>query len=116
MSVLFAVRLTYTAKSIQAMIKNPDDREAFARKMTERAGCRLFGWYAAPPSADNDGWESLVIYEAPDPETHFALLAAAQSSGAFATIKTMRLLTGEQFMQVLQGAEVTGWTMPGQSH
>lgn len=112
--MLFEVRLAYTTESMKAMIASPDDREAFARKMVEQVNGRLVGWYACPPTQDGGGWDSLVIYDVPNPDTHFALLSVAQATGAFTRIRTNRLLTSEEFMQATRRAsDIKGWRNPG---
>jgi uncharacterized protein with GYD domain len=110
----FAVRLTYTSQAIQSMMASPDDREAVARKMAENIGARIVAWFASPPSEGSEGgWKSLVIYDVPDADTHFALLSVAQASGGFSSIRTQRLLTNAQFMNALRKAsDIKGFTSP----
>ncbi len=98
---LYLYQLSYTAESLAAQIKDPQDRlEMAATPLIKKAGGKLiaggfsFGEYDV----------SLII-QAPDDETAAAVALAVGAGGAIRSSKTTKLLSGEQWVASLKKAK-----------
>ena len=91
---------TYTAESVAAQIREPQDRIEAVRPAIEALGGKvLAGGY---PFGEYD---VLAVYEAPDDTAAAAFALAIAAGGAVKSAKTTRLLTGQEWMESLRKAE-----------
>jgi len=97
---LYMYQASYTAESVAAQIKEPQDRIEAVRPSFEAAGAKiLVGGY---PLGESD---VLAVYEAPDDTTAAALALAIAAGGATRSAKTTRLLSGTEYMESLRKAQ-----------
>jgi uncharacterized protein with GYD domain len=97
---LYLYELSYTAESLAAQIKEPQDRlETAARPVLEAIGGKLLG--AGYSFGDKD---VVILYEAPDDESAAALAMAVAAGGAIKAAKTTKLLSGSQWVSALKKA------------
>ena len=97
---LYLYELSYTAESIAAQIKDPQDRlETAARPALEKVGGKLLGGGFA--FGDRD---VVMLCEAPDDESVAAVALAVAAGGAVRSAKTTKLLTGGQWVAALKKA------------
>jgi uncharacterized protein with GYD domain len=91
---------TYSSETWAHMIKNPGDRTAAVRKLTNALGASVESiyWMFGP----HDG---IVIADAPDSLSAAALSVAVGSSGAFKHLETHELFGQEQLSQMLARAK-----------
>lgn len=97
---IYIFQLAYTAESIAAQIKQPQDRlEVAARPVIEAVGGKLlaggfsFGEY-----------DVTVVYEAPDDVSAAAVALAVAGGGATKSGKTTKLLSGAEWVESLRKA------------
>jgi uncharacterized protein with GYD domain len=97
---LYLYQAAYNSESLSAQIANPQDRlEVAGRPAIEAVGGRMvaggfsFGEY-----------DIAVVYEAPDDVSAAALSVALGAGGAIRAARTTRLLSGAEWVQVLQRA------------
>jgi uncharacterized protein with GYD domain len=97
---LYMYEATYTAESVAAQIREPQDRIEAVRPAIEALGGKvLAGGY---PFGEYD---VLAVYEAPDDTAAAAFALAIAAGGAAKTAKTTRLLTGQEWMESLRKAQ-----------
>ncbi len=89
----------YTREAIQAMVKQPHDREAPVRKAVEAAGGKLLHAFVVLGSSD-----VVIIAEFPDDVSMVAVALAAAASGAVANGASTRLLTFAQYTDAMKKA------------
>ncbi len=97
---LYMLQAAYTAESLAAQIKNPQDRIEVTRPAVEAAGGKLvtggftFGDY-----------DVVIVYDAPDDTTAAGLALAVGSAGAVRATKTTKLLSGQEWIEALRKAQ-----------
>jgi uncharacterized protein with GYD domain len=97
---LYLYQAAYTAESLAAQIRNPQDRIEVVRPAFEAAGGRIIaGGY---PFGEYD---VLVIYEAPSDTAAAAIALAVGAGGAIRSGKTTRLLNGQEWTDALRQAQ-----------
>ena len=97
---LYMYQAGYTAESIAAQIKAPQDRIEVVRPAFEAIGGKILaGGY---PFGDYD---VVVIYEAPNDTAAASLALSVAAGGAVRSTKTTRLLSGAEWIAALQGAQ-----------
>jgi uncharacterized protein with GYD domain len=89
----------YTREAIQAMVKQPQDREAPVRKTIEAAGGKLLHAFVVLGASD-----VVVLCEFPDDVSMVAVGLAAAASGAVSNGATTKLLTFAQFAESMKKA------------
>jgi uncharacterized protein with GYD domain len=89
----------YTAAAINAMIDDPQDREAAARKLIESAGATMHSFFFCFGAED-----AMALIEAPDDTTMTALAMAIGASGAFSGGSTTKLMTSGQAQDAMRAA------------
>ena len=102
---LYLYELAYTAESLAAQIKNPQDRiEVAAKPVAQAVGGRIVtGGYSFGE------YDIVVIYEAPDDASAAAVALAVAAGGAVKAARTTKLLDGQQWVEALRKAQaVTG--------
>lgn len=96
----YIYELAYTAESIAAQLKDPQDRlETAARPVAEAAGGKLLGGGFAFGEYD-----VVILVEAPDDESMAAVALAIAAGGAVKAAKTTKLLSGPQYVASLKKA------------
>jgi uncharacterized protein with GYD domain len=97
---LYLYQAAYTAESIAAQIKEPQDRIEAVRPSLDALGAKILaGGY---PFGDYD---VLVIYEAADDTTAASVAMAVAAGGAVRSARTTRLLTGPEWVESLRKAQ-----------
>ena len=97
---LYLYELSYTAESMAAQIKNPQDRmETAALPLVEAVGGKLLG--GGFSFGDRD---VVILFEAPDDESAAAVSAAVAAGGAIRSARTTKLLSGSQWVAALSKA------------
>ena len=90
----------YSVESIQAMVQNPQDREAAARVLIETLGGKLHSMFFAFGSED-----IVAIIEVPDDKTAAATAMAVAAGGAFSSGATTKLMTTSEAMEAMGHAQ-----------
>ena len=97
---LYTYQAAYTAESMAAQIKDPQDRIEAVRPALEAVGAKiLVGGF---PFGEYD---VLVVYEAPDDTTAASVAMAIAAGGALRSSKTTRLLSGQEWTESLRKAQ-----------
>ncbi len=97
---LYMYQAAYTAESVAAQIKEPQDRVKVVTPALEALGAKiLMGGY---PFGEYD---VLAIYEAPDDTTAASVALAVAAGGAVKSAKTTRLLSGQEWIESLRKAQ-----------
>jgi uncharacterized protein with GYD domain len=97
---LYTYQAAYTAESMAAQIKEPQDRIEAVRPALEALGAKIqvggfpFGEY-----------DVLVVYEAADDTTAASVAMAIAAGGAIRSSKTTRLLSGQEWTESLRKAQ-----------
>jgi uncharacterized protein with GYD domain len=97
---VYLYQVAYTAESLAAQIKDPQDRIEVVRPMLEAAGGKLLA--SGYPFGEYDG---LLVFEAPDDTTAASIALVVGAGGAVKAAKTTRLLTGQEWIESLQKAQ-----------
>jgi len=97
---LYMYQASYTAESVAAQIKEPQDRIKVVTPAIEALGAKiLVGGY---PFGEYD---VLVVLEAPDDTTAASVALAVAAGGAVKSAKTTRLLSGQEWIESLRKAQ-----------
>lgn len=97
---LYMYQASYTPESLAVQIKSPQDRLEAVRPAFEGMGGKILaGGY---PLGEYD---VVVIYEAPDDIAAASLSLAVVAGGAVKSGKTTKLLTGQEYVAALKGAQ-----------
>ncbi len=94
---LYMYQASYTAKSMAAQLREPQDPVDVIRPALEEAGATLV--VAAFPFGEYD---VLVVYEAPDDMTAASVAMAVAAAGEVKSGKTTRLLSGQEWLESLR--------------
>jgi len=97
---LYLYRATYTAESLAAQIRAPQNRIEAVTPLYESVGARVLA--AGHPFGEDD---VLVVFEAPDDATAASLALTVGAGGAVSSAATTRLLTGDEWASSLQQAQ-----------
>ena len=98
---LYMYQASYTARSMAAQIKEPQDPVEAFRPTLEDLGAKLL--VAGFPFGDYD---VLVVYEAPDDMTAASVAMAIAAAGEVKSGKTTRLLSGQEWLEGLRKRHV----------
>ena len=98
----YLYQLAYTAESLAAQIKNPQDRlELVGKQIADTVGAKfLAGGFSFGK------YDVSVIVEAPDDVTMAAVALAIAAGGAVKVAKTTPLLSGSEWVAALKKAPV----------
>jgi uncharacterized protein with GYD domain len=97
---LYLYQAAYTAESLAAQIREPQDRIEAVRPALDAMGARILaGGY---PFGEYD---VLVLYEAPDDTTAASVALAVAAGGAVKSARTTRLLSGQEWIESLRKAQ-----------
>jgi uncharacterized protein with GYD domain len=98
---LYMYQASYTAKSMAAQLKEPEDPVAAIRLALEDVGAELV--VAGFPFGEYD---VLVVYESPDDVTAASVAMAVAAAGEVRSAKTTRLLSGQEWLESLRKRRV----------
>jgi uncharacterized protein with GYD domain len=105
---MYLTRFNYTPETWAMLIANPEDRRKAATSYIESVGGKLHGfWYAF---GSHDG---LTLWEAPDNVSMATVVLAIGAGGALSSVETTVMLSVEETMDALRGAQSVGYRMPG---
>ncbi len=90
----------YSPASIKAMVSEPQDREASARKLAESVGGKLHSFFFAFGQDD-----IVAILEVPNDEAAAALALTIGASGGFSGGATTKLMTAKEAMSAMSAAK-----------
>jgi len=101
---LYLYEAAYTAESLAAQIREPQDRlEVAAKPVAEAAGARvLAGGYCFGE------YDVLLIYEAPDDTAAASVALVVAAGGAVKAARTTKLLSGQEWIEALRKAQGIG--------
>ena len=94
---LYMYQASYTAKSMAAQLKDPQDPVEALRPTLEDLGAKIL--VAGFPFGEYD---LLVVYEAPDDMTAASVAMAVAAAGEVKSAKTTRLLSGPEWLESLR--------------
>ncbi|MGH3203770.1 MAG: GYD domain-containing protein [Streptosporangiaceae bacterium] len=94
---LYMYQASYTAKSMAAQLKDPQDPVEAIRPALEDLGAKIV--VAGFPFGEYD---LLVVYEAPDDMTAASVAMAVAAEGDVKSAKTTRLLSGQEWLESLR--------------
>ena len=94
---LYMYQASYTAKSMAAQLKEPQDPVEAIRPTLEDLGAKIL--VAGFPFGEYD---VLVVYEAPDDMTAASVAMAIAAAGEVKSAKTTRLLSGQEWLESLR--------------
>ena len=92
----YLYQITYSKEAIKAMVTNPTDREAAARKLIEALGGKLHHLFFAFGQYD-----VICLAEAPDDKVMLACAAAVASAGTVSGSSTIKLMTSSDAMAAM---------------
>jgi uncharacterized protein with GYD domain len=94
---LYMYQASYTAKSMAAQLKEPQDPVEVIKPALEEVGATIL--VAAFPFGEYD---LLIVYEAPDDMTAASVAMAVAAAGDVKSGKTTRLLSGQEWLESLR--------------
>ena len=97
---LYLYQAAYTAESVAAQIKEPQDRIEAVRPALEAMGARIVA--AGFSFGEHD---VAVVYEAADDTTAASVALAIAAGGAVRSGRTTRLLSGQEWIDSLRKAQ-----------
>src|SRR5262245_8442595 len=104
---LYLIRFGYTPEEWAKTIKEPEDRRQTVGPLLEAIGGKLHGlWYAF---GNHDGY---ALAEAPDNTATAGVVLTLSSSGKFRSLSTTVLLTVEETLDALRGAQAAAARQP----
>jgi uncharacterized protein with GYD domain len=97
---LYLYQVAYTAESLAAQVKSPQDRIAIVAKQLEAAvGAKIVGG-----GYSFGKFDLAILIEAADDVTMAACAVAIAAGGALRAAQTTRLLSGDQWVAALKMA------------
>jgi uncharacterized protein with GYD domain len=94
---LYMYQASYTARSMAAQLKDPQDPVDVIRPALAELGAKIV--VAGFPFGEYD---VLVVYEAPDDMTAASVAMAVAAAGEVKSGKTTRLLSGQEWLESLR--------------
>ena len=103
---LYMYEAAYTAESLAAQLKNPQNRaDAVGRAACEAVGGKLVGsWYCF------GDYDLIIIADVPNNESMTAIALAIAAGGAIKSAKTTVLMTGDEAVAGMKKAEAVAKT------
>ena len=92
----YLYQLSYSKEAIKALVANPSDREAAARKLIEALGGKLHHLFFAFGKYD-----VICLIEGPDDKFMMAGAAAVASAGTVSASSTVKLMTAADAMAAM---------------
>ena len=94
---LYMYQASYTAKTMAAQLREPQDPVEVIRPTLEDLGAEIL--VAGFPFGEYD---LLVVYDAPDDMTAASVAMAVAAAGEVKSAKTTRLLSGQEWLESLR--------------
>ena len=94
---LYMYQASYTAKSMAAQLREPQDPVELIRPTMDELGAKIM--VAGFPFGEYD---LLIVYEAPDDMTAASVAMAVAAAGEVKSAKTTRLLSGQEWLESLR--------------
>jgi uncharacterized protein with GYD domain len=94
---LYMYQASYTAKSMAAQLRDPQDPVEAIKSALEDVGATIV--VAGFPFGEYD---MLVVYEAPDDMTAASVAMAVAAAGEVKSAKTTRVLSGQEWVESLR--------------
>jgi len=94
---LYMYQASYTAKSMAAQLRDPQDPVEAIKAALEDVGATIV--VAGFPFGEYD---VLVVYEAPDDMTAASVAMAVAAAGDVKSAKTTRVLSGQEWLESLR--------------
>jgi|tagenome__1003787_1003787.scaffolds.fasta_scaffold18931220_1 uncharacterized protein with GYD domain len=104
---LYMIEFSYTPEAWARLARHPQDRAATFAELLERAGGKLVNFYYS--FGEHDG---VAIFEVPDENVAYGVTVAAVAPGHLKDVRTIRLFTTEETMQVLRTAGALPYQAP----
>jgi uncharacterized protein with GYD domain len=98
---LYMYQASYTAKSMAAQLKEPEDPVEAFRPTLEELGATMV--VAGFPFGEYD---LVVVYDAPDDMTAASVAMAVAAEGEVKSARTTRLLSGQEWLESLRKRHV----------
>jgi uncharacterized protein with GYD domain len=98
---LYMYQASYTAKSMAAQLKEPQDPVEAFRPTLEELGATMV--VAGFPFGEYD---LVVVYDAPDDMTAASVAMAVAAEGEVKSARTTRLLSGQEWLESLRKRHV----------
>lgn len=95
----YMIQARYSTDALNAMVKNPQDREAAGRALVEAAGGKLLSFHYCFGRDD-----VVAIADMPNDEAMAACTLAMGASGAFSGGGTTKLMTSAEGMAAMSSA------------
>lgn len=103
----YLFQAAYTSEALEAMVKNPQNREEAIRPGVEGMGGRILGVWLAFGEYD-----IVAIFELPDNTTAAAFALAAGSNRGVKALRTTPLMSMEESMEAMRKAQGAGYRPP----
>ena len=104
----YLVQASYSTTGIQALVRNPQNREEAVRPIIEAAGGRLESFDYAFGEYD-----IVVIADMPDNTSMAAISMAVSSAGGVSSFKTTPLISMDEAVEAMRLAGRAGYRPPG---
>jgi uncharacterized protein with GYD domain len=104
----YLLQASYTSKTLQALVKSPQNRTDVLRSAVEHLGGKLVGNW----SAFGD-YDTILIVEMPTSVDAAAIAIAAAAGGSCKAVKTTPLLTTEEAVEAIKREGSTGYKPVG---
>ena len=108
---LYMYQASYTARSMAAQLKEPQDPVEAIRPTLEDLGAKMV--VAGFPFGEYD---VLIVYEAPDDVTAASVAMAVAAAGEVKSAKTTRLLSGQEWLESLRKRRIVKARKAPQPH
>jgi uncharacterized protein with GYD domain len=95
----YMVQGAYTAEALATMVHHPQDRSRATRELAQQLGGRLIGFYFCFGEDD-----FVAIIESPDDLASGAASLAAASAGHLKAVKTTKLFSVQEGMEMMRKA------------
>jgi uncharacterized protein with GYD domain len=104
---LYMYQASYTAKSMAAQLRDPQDPVKAIKSALEDVGATIV--VAGFPFGEYD---VLVVYEAPDDMTAASVAMAVAAAGEVKSAKTTRVLSGQEWVESLRKRRIVTTRKP----
>ena len=103
----YLIQASYNTEGIQALVRNPHNREESVRPAVEAAGGRILSFdYAF------GDYDAVVVAEFPDNTSAAAFSMAVASSGSISAYKTTPLISMDEAVEAMRRAGRIGYRPP----